>query len=64
MSLEDFSSTDGSSESSESGEFETVSIVRPYGGQTFGTLERSLARVSSGREANGFFWPRENRVKH
>lgn len=30
MSLEDFSSTDSSSESSESGEFEMVSIVRPY----------------------------------
>ena len=30
MSLDDFSSTDSSSESSESGEFEMVSIVRPY----------------------------------
>ena len=30
MSLYDFSSTDSSSESSESGEFEMVSIVRPY----------------------------------
>ena len=30
MSLDDFSSTDSSSGSSESGEFEVVSIVRPY----------------------------------
>ena len=30
MSPKDFSSTDSSSESSESGEFEMVSIVRPY----------------------------------
>ena len=30
MSLDDFSSTDSSSESSQSGEFEMVSIVRPY----------------------------------
>ena len=30
MSLDNFSSIDGSSESSQSGEFEMVSIVRPY----------------------------------
>ena len=30
VSLDDFSSTDSSSESSESGEFEMVSFVRPY----------------------------------
>lgn len=30
MSLDDFSSTDSSSERSESGEFEMVTIVRPY----------------------------------
>ena len=33
MSLDDFSSTDSSSESSESGEFEMVSMVRPYADQ-------------------------------
>ena len=41
MFLDDFSSTDSLSESSESGEFEMVSIVRPYTHErTFGTLKR------------------------
>ena len=43
MSLEDFSSTDSSSESSESGGFEMVSIVRPY-------ADKPLAHSSDGSE--------------